>query len=1682
MSKSAREHVERIRRDRYFIGREEKNPLAEDMHHAVNYLSDELYSKDVHFLMELIQNAEDNEYPSGVAPSLEFVITSKDITGTGAASTLLVFNNEKGFSESNIESICRVGKSTKKGQRHRGYIGEKGIGFKSVFLISNQPHIFSNGYQIKFNEEPSPDCGLGYIVPEWVDQNPTPTDLIDIYGASKTLPTTTIILPLKPDKVDPVKRQLSSIHPEILLFLSKIRNLSVREVNTNNRAESTVTQISISSEKDYQARKIVDAESFSLHLAAQETSQRGEDQCAYYMWKQKFPVKRECRVKKREEVDEWVITLAFPHGERLSRGLTSSSVYAFLPTEMVTNFPFIIQADFLLSSSRETILLDSPWNKGILDCVPSAFMNAFVSLVKPTSDAPAFSLPPKFRFLPVKECSIPLLDSVRLSIKNKLGGEAIIPCESYTPQKIFCKPGEARRLIPAFWDLLINAQKCGVDLQSISSHGTCILSSYFDTGDYNDVLEFLGVGYVDSSWYPKCIEGSNLVKEASEEVYLQLLCFISDNWQNHFSNNGKIKHVPLLKYENSNGALSFSSIDSVARGMIILCIASEKCHMSWLISSNREFASTSSRCFLPSGTQEELKGFSKKSIVMDWFQSKVKLEVLDTYRYAGVVSKGISGRQQAISFAHFLYHSLVKGHIEERRIMDLCNDMPVVDNYGVVVTQRSQLLVPAKGSKWVELMGSNPWRGEKYIELSAEYENSGFFAGNYAAQNELLDFMKTYLGASDVPYINPPNASFPTVSSGLTKKNALLILQWIRNLSYKGVRLPERFLGCVKNGSWIKTSIGNKPPNECFLSSAEWGSLLQIGSDMVDIPMIDHEFYGGKMSDFKEELKKIGVKFEFGEASEFIGHHLMSIAAERSLTRSNVLSLLKLIRFLREKHLSPSHLVGSINKDQWLKTCKGYKTPSDTILFDSEWESASMISSLPFIDTNFYGQCICDYKTELELLGVVVGFKNNHKLVVDNFEFRASVVTAEAVMLLLECVRYVNISENLIHRIKQAKWVNTSIGIKAPSETFLPDPEWSCLLNAIEGVPFIDLGYYGNKMLSWKEELGRIGVVVRFDDASKAIAEKFKQIIPYSLCEKNVLLLLDSYRQLKSKADFLPIVTCMREENWLRTDMGFKAPKNSILFDLVWEPLCSVASLPFIDRASKISEYKDELKDLGVAVGIEQGAKFVISGLNIPSDAKVLTASTVLSLLECIKCFKKKSTLPEGFISNIRKKWLKTVMGYRYPDESILFDLKQFSPVLRTDGPFIDEEFYGPKIVEYNQELAEIGVKVDTSSARSLIAEKLKLHFDTSTISRIYAFLKESEWKLENQDSDFIWIPSGDNNGQWVNPGSCVVHDKDGLFGSQLHVLEKYYGPSLRSFFSSAFNVKYGPCVEDYCKLWKHWEGQGSDCLVSFSDCTAFWEFIRTHWSTKSQKLISESVTKLPISMKTGISLSSKGDVFIPDDLVLKDLFEESLFVWYPPKTPSRANLTNIYMQIGARKISESVEKHETSDLETRASFTTAGEKSAIIQLGLLKISLAFLADPCLDICVKERHETVTPLLNLTIFGTNEPITLNYILDQSSVNATQMAMARWEREKKILYIQRVDGSKGMECKIKFATYFASEMAQGLLYERPDLIGSLVEIIKLACLLEFEEGAIGFLLKTRNLQLFVEDEEFLSSHL
>ncbi len=55
--------------------------------------------REIIFLMRLIQNTKDDEYLVGVRLTLEFVLTSANITGIDAQVTLLVFNNEVGFSK-----------------------------------------------------------------------------------------------------------------------------------------------------------------------------------------------------------------------------------------------------------------------------------------------------------------------------------------------------------------------------------------------------------------------------------------------------------------------------------------------------------------------------------------------------------------------------------------------------------------------------------------------------------------------------------------------------------------------------------------------------------------------------------------------------------------------------------------------------------------------------------------------------------------------------------------------------------------------------------------------------------------------------------------------------------------------------------------------------------------------------------------------------------------------------------------------------------------------------------------------------------------------------------------------------------------------------------------------------------------------------------------------------------------------------------------------------------------------------------------------------------------------------------------------------------------------------------------------------------------------------------------------
>jgi hypothetical protein len=78
--------------------------------------------------------------------------------------TLRIDTNEIGFRRVDVEAICGIGSSSKKISLTKSrQIGEKGIGFKSVFGVSDEVFICSGHYSFMFrNEDPS-----GRLAPAW---------------------------------------------------------------------------------------------------------------------------------------------------------------------------------------------------------------------------------------------------------------------------------------------------------------------------------------------------------------------------------------------------------------------------------------------------------------------------------------------------------------------------------------------------------------------------------------------------------------------------------------------------------------------------------------------------------------------------------------------------------------------------------------------------------------------------------------------------------------------------------------------------------------------------------------------------------------------------------------------------------------------------------------------------------------------------------------------------------------------------------------------------------------------------------------------------------------------------------------------------------------------------------------------------------------------------------------------------------------------------------------------------------------------------------------------------------------------------------------------------------------------------------------------------------------------------
>jgi len=240
--KGAEEFVERIRRLRLVadsltslppLVREGAERVRRVLVRAVERIAEDLYELESHFVYELLQNADDNRYDmqegdEHCCPSLRLVLRfdeGDELFARGPGAYFFSANNEIGLRGEDVAALCDVNASSKAGRK--GFTGQKGIGWKSTFVVSDCPHMLSGPFTFKFDIG-GPLGRLGYVTPTWVGTKELARLPAEVLAAHKG-GGTVVYLPLRPGAAASVSLALEHLeaHHACLLFMRRVRHLEI---------------------------------------------------------------------------------------------------------------------------------------------------------------------------------------------------------------------------------------------------------------------------------------------------------------------------------------------------------------------------------------------------------------------------------------------------------------------------------------------------------------------------------------------------------------------------------------------------------------------------------------------------------------------------------------------------------------------------------------------------------------------------------------------------------------------------------------------------------------------------------------------------------------------------------------------------------------------------------------------------------------------------------------------------------------------------------------------------------------------------------------------------------------------------------------------------------------------------------------------------------------------------------------------------------------------------------------------------------------------------------------------------------------------------------------------------------------------------------------------------------------
>lgn len=282
-----------------------------------------LYDDRTHFIFELLQNAEDALKHRGNWQGPRTVVFDLN------PGRLTLSHFGKPFDEKNVRSVCDIAASTK----NEGSIGRFGLGFKSVYAVTDLPEIHSGEEDFAIED---------YVFPKAVA--PTPREPEE----------TQIVLPFRPSDttaLSDITTAFRHLGPGALLFLRQINEIS--------------WQVDGGPSGFYMRNQpeVLGSNVQRITVIGQETGQPETDQQWLVFHRD---VSSEGTTVGRVEIAFSLEEDEGAPGEWRLRSLAKSPLVVFFPTVVESHLGFLVQGPFLTTPSRDNIPPADPWNQHLV--------------------------------------------------------------------------------------------------------------------------------------------------------------------------------------------------------------------------------------------------------------------------------------------------------------------------------------------------------------------------------------------------------------------------------------------------------------------------------------------------------------------------------------------------------------------------------------------------------------------------------------------------------------------------------------------------------------------------------------------------------------------------------------------------------------------------------------------------------------------------------------------------------------------------------------------------------------------------------------------------------------------------------------------------------------------------------------------------------------------------------------------------------------------------------------------------------------------------------------------------------------------------------------------------------------------------------------------------------------------